>query len=56
MFVKERGRVIVDKESELDVHNRAVDSFEAAVDELDEMGVHVNNEGDFPVFTAGVKG
>ena len=47
--------VIEDKESELDVHNRAVESYTAAVEELSEMGVHVNNAGEFPVFTLGVK-
>jgi hypothetical protein len=46
--------VIEDKESELDVHNRAVESYTAAVEELNEMGVHVNNAGEFPVFTPGV--
>jgi hypothetical protein len=30
--------VIEDKESELDVHNRAVESNTAAVEELNEMG------------------
>jgi hypothetical protein len=33
----------------------AVDRYEIAVDELNELGVHVNNEGDLPVFTLGVK-
>jgi hypothetical protein len=47
--------VIEDKESELDVHNRAVESYTAAVEELNEMGVYVNNAGEFPVFTLGVK-
>jgi hypothetical protein len=48
--------VIEDRESELDTHNRAVVSYTAAVEELNEMGVHVNNAGEFPVFTLGVKG
>jgi hypothetical protein len=32
-------------------HNKAVDRHGAAVSELNEMGVHVNCDGDFPVFT-----
>jgi hypothetical protein len=48
--------VIEDKESELlNAHNRAVESYTAAVEELNEMGVHFNNAGKFPVFTPGVK-
>jgi hypothetical protein len=47
--------VIEDTESELDTHYRAVESYTAAVEELNEMGVHVNNAGEFPVFTLGVK-
>jgi hypothetical protein len=47
--------VIEDTESELDVRNRAVGSYTAAVEELNEMGVHFNNAGKFPVFTPGVK-
>jgi hypothetical protein len=47
--------VIEDKTSDAGTHNEALDSFEAAVNELNEMGAHVNNEGDFPVFTLGVK-
>jgi hypothetical protein len=54
---KETWAVIEDKESELDVHNRAVESYTAAVavEELNEMEVYVNNAGEFPVFTLGVK-
>jgi hypothetical protein len=52
---KETRAIIEDKESELDTHNRAVESHTAAVEELNEMGVHVNNAGEFPVFTPGVK-
>jgi hypothetical protein len=47
--------VINDDTSEVSRHDKAVDSFEAAMDELGEMGVHVNNEGEFPVFTLGTK-
>jgi hypothetical protein len=47
--------VIEDKESELGVYNRAVERYTAAVEELNEMGVHVNNAEEFPVFTLGVK-
>jgi hypothetical protein len=47
--------VIGDKESELDTHNRAVENYTAAVEELNEMGVHVNNAGEFPVFSLGAK-
>jgi hypothetical protein len=47
--------VIEDKEPELDTHNRAVESNTAAVEELNEMGVHVNNAGEFPVFSLGVR-
>jgi hypothetical protein len=39
--------------SEVSKHDRAVDSFEAAMNELNDMGVHINNEGEFPVFTLG---
>jgi hypothetical protein len=47
--------VIHDESSEIRTHDKAVDSFEAAMNELNEMGVHVNNEGEFPVFTSGAK-
>jgi hypothetical protein len=47
--------VIEDRESELDTHNRAVESYTAAVEELNEMGVHVNNAGEFPVFSQVLK-
>jgi hypothetical protein len=46
---------INDDTSELSKHDKAVDSFEAAMNELNDMGVHVNNEGEFPVFTSGTK-
>ena len=36
-------------------HGGAVDRFEAAMAELAEMDVHVNNEGEYPVFSLGVK-
>jgi hypothetical protein len=36
-------------------NDKAVDSFEAAMNELNDLGVHVNNEGGFPVFTSGTK-
>jgi hypothetical protein len=58
MFAKERGHVgsnqRCDRGSELGTHNRAVESYTAAVEELNEMGVHVNNAGEFPVFSLGV--
>jgi hypothetical protein len=41
--------VIEDTESELDVRNRAVGSYTAAVEELNEMGVHVNNAGEWGI-------
>jgi hypothetical protein len=45
------------RESELDtpINNRAADRYSAAVDELNETGVHVNNKRKFPVFSLGVK-
>ena len=55
MFVKKRGAVIQDESSDTTKHDEAVDGFEYAMDELAELGVHVNNEGDFPVFSLGVK-
>ena len=57
MFVKGRGQQwpIEDRESELDTHNRAVESSAAAVEELNEMGVHINSAAEFPVFSLGVK-
>jgi hypothetical protein len=36
-------------------HDKAVDSFEFAMNELNDMEVHVNNKGEFPVFTLGTK-
>ena len=55
MFVKERGQLIQDESSDVTKHDGAVDSSESAMDELAELGVHVNNEGEFPVFSLGVK-
>jgi hypothetical protein len=52
---KETWAVIQNEESSVPDHDEAVDSFEAAMAELAEMDVHVNNEGDFPVFSLGVK-
>jgi hypothetical protein len=51
------GSLIEDKGSELGTNNRTADRYSAAVEELNEMGVHVNNEvdneGEFPVFSLG---
>ena len=47
--------VIQDGSSDATKHDKAVGRFEAAMDELAELGVHVNNEGEFPVFSLGVK-
>jgi hypothetical protein len=52
---KRTWEVIQDDSSDASKHDKAVDSFEAAMDELAELGVHVNNEGEFPVFSLGVK-
>jgi hypothetical protein len=52
---KETWAVIQGESSDTTKHDEAVSSFEYAVDELAELGVHVNNEGDFPVFSLGVK-
>jgi hypothetical protein len=52
---KETWAVIQDESSEVPGHDEAVESFEAAMDELAELGVHVNNEGGCPVFSLGVK-
>jgi hypothetical protein len=52
---KETWAVIQNEGSAVPGHGKAVDSFEAAMAELAEMEVHVNNEGDFPVFSLGVK-
>ena len=52
---KETWAVIQDESSDTTKHDEAVDGFEYAMDELAELGVHVNNEGDFPVFSLGVK-
>jgi hypothetical protein len=47
--------VIEDKGSEFETHSKAVDHYSAAVEELNDMDVHVNNEGEILVFTLGVK-
>jgi hypothetical protein len=47
--------VIHDESSEIRTHDKAVDRFEAAMHELAELEVHVNNEGGYPVFSLGVK-
>jgi hypothetical protein len=54
---KETWAVIQDETSEVLGHDegQAVDRFEAAMAELAEMEVHVNNEGGHPVFSLGVK-
>ena len=52
---KETWAVIQDEASEVPDHDEAVDRFEAAMAELAEMEVHVNNEGEHPVFSLGVK-
>ena len=52
---KETWAVIQNEESSVPDSDEAVDRFEAAMAELAEMEVHVNNEGDFPVFSLGVK-
>jgi hypothetical protein len=52
---KETWAVIQDESSEVPEHDEAVESFEDAMDELAELGVHIDNEGELPVFTLGVK-
>jgi hypothetical protein len=52
---KETWAVIQDEASTASDHDEAVDRFEAAMAELAEMEVHVNNEGGYPVFSLGVK-
>ena len=52
---KETWTVIQDGPPEVSEHDEALESFEAAMDELAELGVHVNNEGEYPVFSLGVK-
>jgi hypothetical protein len=47
--------VIQDEASTASDHDGAADRFEAAMAELAEMDVHVNNEGEYPVFSLGVK-
>jgi hypothetical protein len=39
---------------DVNTNDEPVDRYEVAVDELNELGVHVNNEGDRPVFELGV--
>ena len=43
---KEAWAVIQDESSDVNTNDEAVDRYEIAVDELNELGVHVNNEGD----------
>jgi hypothetical protein len=43
---KGTGAVIGDRESELGTHNRAAERHTAAVEELNEMAVHINNAGE----------
>ena len=50
---KGTGAVINGDGSSVSKNNKAFDSFNAAMDDLNDMGVHVNNTGDFPVFTLG---
>jgi hypothetical protein len=52
---KETWAVIQNEDSAVPGHDAAVDRFECAMGELAEMDVHVNNEGEFPVFSLGVK-
>jgi hypothetical protein len=56
---KETWAVIQDGSSDVAIPmtntDDAADRYGIAVDELNELGVHVNNEGDLHVFTLGVK-
>jgi hypothetical protein len=52
---KETWAVIQNEASAVSDHGEAVDRFEAAMAELAEMEVHVNNEGEHSVFSLGVK-
>ena len=52
---KETWAVIQNEESSVPDSDEAVDRFEVAMAALAEMDVHVNNEGDYPVFSLGVK-
>jgi hypothetical protein len=45
--------VINDDDSSVFKNDKAVDSFNADMDDLNDMGVHVNNAGESPVFTLG---
>jgi hypothetical protein len=47
--------VISDEDSAVETHNKAIESYEAAVSELNDLGVHVNCEGNFPLFTLCIK-
>jgi hypothetical protein len=40
--------IIQDESSDVTTNDEAVDRYEIAVDELNDLGVHVNNEGDHP--------
>ena len=52
---KETWTVIQNEESSVLDSDEAVDRFEAAMAALAEIDVHVNNEGDDPVLSLGVK-
>jgi hypothetical protein len=52
---KEAWAVIQDESSDVTTNDEAVGRYEIAVDELNDLGVHVNNEVDHPVFELGVK-
>ena len=52
---KETWAVTQNEASSVTDHDEAVDRFEDAMSALAELDVHVNNEGDEPVFSLGVK-
>ena len=52
---KETWAVTQNEDSSVVDHDEAVDRFEDAMSALAELDVHVNNEGDDPVFSLGVK-
>ena len=52
---KETWAVTQNEDSSVIDHDEAVDRFEDAMSALAELDVHVNNEGDEPVFSLGVK-
>ena len=52
---KETWAVTQNEDSSVTDHDEAVDRFEDAMSALAELDVHVNNEGDDPVFSLGVK-